>query len=167
MMARHRRTANGRARVAVTIALSIMIVWSAAGAAQDEATRTLTLLAARCPATYVGDASADECDNAPMPGVAFRVGRPFTDFFMSAYTDASGLVVFDITNLPLHGIVRLMEELPPRTARIVAYCVDQAGAPLPLTYVAMPGNEPPIMVADVSVGETGDVYCDWYNVAFD
>ena len=102
-----------------------------------------------------------------MPGVGFRVGRPYTDFFITAYTDAAGIVAFEIEGLPLRGTIRIIEELPPRTARIVAYCVDDAGAPLPLTYIAVPGNVPPIMVADLAVGETRDVACDWYNVAFE
>lgn len=156
----------GNLAVVMLIALSTSL-WAIGGAtAQDGAGRMLTILAARCPANYFGAAAADECDDAPMPGVGFRVGRPYTDFFMTAYTDAAGLVAFDITDLPLHGTIRLIEELPPQTARIVVYCVDQVGAPLPLTYVAVPGNVPPIVVADLAVGETGDVACDWYNVAF-
>jgi hypothetical protein len=166
MLERRTGVVAGKLAVVIMLVLTTMM-WPAGGAsAQDGVSRTLTLLAALCPPYYVGDASADECDNAPMPGVGFRVGRPYTDFFMTAYTDAAGLVAFDITELPLNGTIRLSEELPPRTARIVAYCVDQTGIPLPLTYVAVPSNVPPIMVADIAVGETGDVYCDWYNVAF-
>jgi hypothetical protein len=168
-MANQRRTGIvGSNLAAVIVMLFAVAIWPSGGAtAQEGSSRTLTLLTARCPANYIGTASADECDNAPMPGVAFRVGRPYTDFFMTAYTDAAGLVVFDITDLPLHGTIRLIEELPPRTARIVVYCVDQAGTPLPVTYVPMHGNVPPVMVADLAVGETGDVFCDWYNVALE
>jgi hypothetical protein len=163
-----RRTGVVAGKLAAVLAMLLAAaIWPIGGTtAQGGASRTLTLLTARCPANYVGSASNDECDHAPMPGVGFQVGRPMTDFFITAYTDAAGLVAFDITGLPLNGTVRLIEELPPQTARIVAYCVDQAGTPLPLTYVAVPMNVPPIMVADVAVGETGDVYCDWYNVAF-
>lgn len=156
-----------RYNLAVCLAVLATMIWTIADvSAQGGANRTLTILAAQCPASYVGTASADECDDAPMPGVAFRAGRPYTDFFMSAATDAAGLVAFDITGLPLRGTIRLMEETPPNTARVVVFCVDQTGTPLPITYVPMHGNVPPIMVADVSVGESGDAFCDWYNVAF-
>ena len=43
-------------------------------------------------------------------------------------------------------------------------CVDEDGNPLQLTYEDFPENIPPIGVADVSVGETGDVRCDWYDI---
>ncbi len=156
----------GNLAVVMLIALSTVLWAIGDAAAQDGGGRTLALLAARCPANYVGTAAADECDDAPMPGVGFRVGRPSTDFFVTASTDAAGLVAFDITDLPLRGTIRLIEELPPQTARIVVYCVDEGGAPVPLTYVVADGNVPPIMVADLAVGESGDVACDWYNVAF-
>jgi hypothetical protein len=168
-MARKRRTAVTICNLSVVFMLMIATaIWAIGGAsAQDGASQTLTILAARCPASYVGAAAADECDDAPMPSVAFRAGRPSTDFFMTASTDAAGLVSFDITDLPLNGTIRLIEELPPRTARIVVYCVDQAGTPLQHTYVPLYGNVPPVMVADIAVGEMGNAYCDWYNVSLE
>jgi hypothetical protein len=168
-MARKRRTAVASCTLPIVFMMLIATaIWATGGAsAQDGASRTLTILAARCPAYYVGAAAADECDDAPMPGVPFRAGRPFTDFYMAASTDAAGLVAFDITGLPVNGTIRVIQETPPRTARIVVYCVDQAGAPLQHTYVPMHGNVPPVMVADVAVGETGNAYCDWYNVALE
>ena len=168
-MTPHRRTSRVRHPLAVVFALTIMTAaWSSGEArTQDGLDRTLTIFTGLCPANYAGAASADECDDAPMMGVAFRVGRPYTDFFMTARTDDEGVVAFEITGLPLRGTIRVIEELPPQTARIVAYCIDQSGPPLQITYVAMPGNVPPIMVADVAVGETADVRCDWYNVALE
>ena len=124
--------------------------------AQEGATRTLTILAARCPAGYAGDASADECDDTPMPAVTFRVGRPYTDFVITARTDDDGIVVvFDITDLPYRGTIRVIEDLPPGTARVVAFCVDDAGTPLAITDEPFPDNDPPIAAALVTVGETG------------
>jgi hypothetical protein len=168
-MARKRLAAVASCTLPIVFMMMIATaIWATGGAsAQAGAGRTLTILAARCPANYVGAAAADECDDAPMPGVTFRAGRPSTDFFMTAATAAAGLVSFDITGLPLNGTIRVIQETPPRTARIVVYCVDQAGAPLQHTYVPMHGNVPPIMVADVAVGETGHAYCDWYNVALE
>jgi hypothetical protein len=150
--------------VSVAMVLAITIWLVPAVPAQDDAARTITILAARCPAGYMGDASADECDDAPMPGVAFRAGRPYTDFFLTARTDAAGIVAFEFAGLPYRGTLRVIEELPPGTARFVANCVDAAGTPLAITYEDFPENVPPIGVADVSVGDTGDVRCDWYNV---
>ena len=134
-------------------------------ASQDGATRTLTILAARCPAVYAGDASADECDDAPVQDVTFRAGRPFTDFVITAHTDDEGLVVFDIADLPLRGTIRVIEETPPGTARVVPYCVDDAGTPLTITEEPFPDNDPPSAAALVTVGEKGSVHCDWYNVS--
>ncbi len=151
--------------VALTLSVGAAALWPAAQVHAQDASRTLTILAARCPADYVGSASADECDHSPMPGVVFRVGRPSTDFFLTALTDATGLVSFDMTGLPLQGTIRVIEEEPPQTARIVVFCVDEAGTPLPVTYVPMHGNVPPVMVADIAVGESGDIACDWYHVA--
>ena len=133
--------------------------------AQGGVTRTLTILAARCPAGYAGDASADECDDTPMAAVNFRVGRPYTDFVITARTDDDGLVVFDITDLPYHGTIRVVEDLPPGIAGAVAFCVDDAGTPLALTEEPSPDNDPPITAALITVGETRNVHCDWYNVS--
>ena len=108
--------------------------------------------------------SVDQCDGNPMPGVAFRAGRPYTDLFLTARTDEAGIVAFDIAGLPLNGTLRVIEELPSGTARFVAYCVDEAGAPLRIAYEDFPQNVPPIGVADVSVDHAGDVRCDLYTV---
>jgi hypothetical protein len=135
-----------------------------AATSQDGATRTLTILAARCPAGYMGDASADECDDFPMPDVTFRVGRPFSDFVITARTDDAGMVAFDIADLPLRGAIRVIEELPPGIARVVPYCVDDAGFPVTISDEPFPNNDPPIAVALVTVGDAGHICCDWYNV---
>ena len=132
--------------------------------AQDVARRTLTILAAECPAGYAEDASTDECDDSPMPDVTFRVSRPLTDFVITERTDDEGLVTFDIAGLPLRGTIRVIEELPPGIARTVAYCVDAAGTPVPISDEPFPDNDPPIAAAQVTVGNVGDVRCDWYNV---
>lgn len=149
---------------AIAASAALLVATAFEAPAQGPAQRTLTILAVACPPGYVGNATAYECADAPMPGVVFRAGRPLTDFFLTAPTDAAGLVTFDITDLPLDGTIRVIEEVPDRTARIVVSCVDQPGAPLPITYVPMHGNVPPIMVADIAAGETGNVACDWYNV---
>ena len=70
-------------------------------AAQDYASRTLTIFAALCPAGYAGDSFADECGDTPAVGTRFRVGRPLTDFFTTALTDDEGVVNFAIAGLPL------------------------------------------------------------------
>ena len=154
-----------RQSLAIVVLVLATAMWPTRdAAAQSGASRTLTILAARCPAGYTGDASADECDDSPMPDVTFRVGRPYTDFVITARTDDAGVVVFDIADLPLRGSIRVIEELPPGTARVVPYCVDDAGAPVPISDEPFPDNDPPIAAALVTVGEAGGIRCDWYNV---
>lgn len=153
-----------RQRLAVVLLVCAVALNSHAAASQDGATHTLTILAARCPAVYAGDASADECDDSPMPDVTFRVGRPYTDFVITARTDDAGVVVFDIAALPYRGTVRIIEELPPGMARVVPYCVDDAGTPVAISEEPFPDNDPPIAAALVTVGDAGDIRCDWYNV---
>jgi hypothetical protein len=131
--------------------------------AQDDATRTLTISAVGCATNSAGDASGAPCDGLQMSGVAFRAGRPFTDFVLTGRTDEAGMVAFAIAGLPSEGILRVIEELPPRTERFLAACVDEAGAPLAITYENLPQNVPPIAAAYITVGDTGDVRCDWYN----
>jgi hypothetical protein len=127
--------------------------------------RTLTILTALCPAGYAGDASADECDANPMAGVSFRIGRPFTDAFSDYVpTNTEGLVAFEFDGLPLDGTLRIIEELPADTERFVVYCVDEAGNAFGITYPDYTETNPGLGVADVAVGEVGDVACDWYNV---
>jgi hypothetical protein len=153
-----------RQRLAVVLLVCAAALSPHAATSQDGATRTLTILAARCPAGYTGDASADECDDSPMPDVTFRVGRPYTDFVITARTANAGVVVFDIADLPLRGSIRVIEELPLGTARVVPYCVDDAGVPVPISDEPFPDNDPPIAAALVTVGEAGGIRCDWYNV---
>ena len=153
-----------------SIAVVLLMFAAALGSAgdltaQDGASRTLTIFAARCPAGYAGDASADECDDSPMPDVTFRVGRPFTDFVVAGRTDDAGVVVFDIADLPLRGTIRVIEELPPGTARVVPYCVDDAGTPVTISHEPFPNNLPPIAAALVTVGDAGDIRCDRYSVS--
>jgi hypothetical protein len=127
--------------------------------------RMLTIYKAECPAGYVGDASADECDSNPVPGVPFQVGRPFTDaFYENVPTDAEGLVTFEFDGLPLDGTLRVIESVPSGTERFVVYCVDESNAALDITYGDYSESNPDIGVADVAVGSDGDVRCDWYNV---
>jgi hypothetical protein len=150
----------------VALALAGMVaIWPASGAtAQDGARRTLTIYKAECPPGYVGEASADECDTSPVTGVPFRVGRPFTEAFTDYVpTDDEGLVAFEFDGLPLDGTLRVIEQIPANTERFVVYCVDGAGDPLSIAYPDDVGN-PDLGVADVAVGEAGDVACDWYNV---
>jgi hypothetical protein len=154
---------SGSLAIAVVMLLTAAL-WPIGAATAQDGSRNLTIFKARCPAGYAGDASADECDDTPGVDVPFRVGRPLTDFFTTARTDDEGLVVFDIEGLPLRGTIRIVEELAPGTARFVTYCVDEAGDPLDITYEDIPENDPPIGVADVAVGEVGNVRCDWYNV---
>jgi len=130
-----------------------------------DTSRTLTIYKAECPPGYTGDASADECDANPVPGVPFRIGRPFTDaFYENVPTDAEGLVAFEFNGLPLDGTLRVIEEIPANTEDFVVYCVDDSGDPLDLTYVDYTVSNPGLGVVDVAVGERGDVACDWYNV---
>lgn len=127
--------------------------------------RTLTIYKAECPPGYMGDASADECDANPVPGVPFRIGRPFTDaFYENVSTDAEGLVAFEFDGLPLDGTLRVIEELPANTAHFVVYCVDDSGDALDITYGDYAESNPDLGVVDIAVGEAGDVACDWYNV---
>jgi len=133
--------------------------------APDDARRTLTVYAAECPAGYAGNASSDECDDNPAAGVSFRIGRPFTEAFTDYVpTDGEGLVYFGFAGLPLDGTLRMIEELPANTEHFVAFCVDELGTPLSITYADYSEGNPSIGVADVAVGEAGDVACDWYNV---
>ena len=145
--------------------MSAVALGLSATAALGGVTRTLTIFAARCPAGYAGDASADECDDAPVQDVTFRVGRPFTDFVITGRTNSDGIVVFDIAGLPYRGTVRVIEDLPLGAARVVAYCVDDAGTPLTIADEPFPDNDPPIAAALITVGETGNVHCDWSNVS--
>ena len=153
-----------RCLTVVVMGLAMALGLSKEVTAQEEGARALTIFATRCTAGYPGHASADECDDTPMPNVTFRVGRPFTDFVMTARTDDAGMVTFDIADLPLRGTIRVIEELPPGTARVVTCCVDDAGIPAPITDAPVPDNDPPVAAADVSVGNAGDIRCDWYNV---
>lgn len=155
----------------LTIALVLIVgILSTLGpvgdlAAQNPSGRTLTILSAQCPPGYAGSASADECDNNPLPGVRFRVGRPFTDAFTDfASTSMEGLASFEFDGMPLNGTLRIVEEIPLGTDRIVVYCVDDAGSPLEITYVDYAQTSPDIGVVDVSVGVAGNVACDWYHV---
>lgn len=135
------------------------------GTTEESGSRILTIYKAACPSSYTGDASADECDANPVPGVPFRIGRPFTDAFSdNVPTDAEGLVSFEFNGLPLDGTLRVIEELPADTERFVVYCVDGSGDPLSITYLDNSVSNPGLGVVDVEVGEQGDVACDWYNV---
>jgi hypothetical protein len=157
MIGSHRRRL---AAVALVLATALT---SSSVTAQDDATRTLAIFAVGCSADSLGDASDAPCDGLPMSGIAFRAGRPFTDFVLTGQTDEAGMVTFDIAGLPLDGIVRVIEELPLRTERFLASCVNEAGDPLAITHENLPQNVPPLAVAYVTVGDTGDVRCDWYN----
>jgi hypothetical protein len=157
----------GRWRLGLAVVLTVLAMvmqLSSDVIAQDGAVRTLTILAARCPAGYAGDASADECDGSPMADVTFRVGRPYTDFVITGRTDIEGLVVFEIADLPFRGTIRIIEELPAGTDRTLASCVDDAGTPITVSDEPFPDHEPPIAAALVTVGDTGDIRCDWYNI---
>jgi hypothetical protein len=153
-------------RQCLVVVMTLMSALGPAGkvAAHDEATRTLTILVARCAPGYAGDASAEECEETPMPGVTFRVGRPYSDFVITGRTDSEGIVAFGIAELPYRGTIRISEELPPGIAGAVVYCVDDAQTPLTITDEPVPDNDPPIASALVTVGETGDLRCDWYTI---
>lgn len=159
------RQANCTAAKIVVLLVLLAVGWPTVEArAQDGPSRTLTIYAAECPAGYAGDASADECDANPIAGVPFRVGRPYSEaFYEDVPTDVKGLVAFDIAGLPLDGTLRIIETLPAGAERFAAYCVDSSSVPLPISYPADVGN-PALGVADVAVGDVGDVACDWYNV---
>lgn len=162
MLGGHMRIAG----ISVVIAVVVMMTGlpTVETTAQGGASRTLTIYAAECPAGYTGNASADECDDNPIIGVPFRVGRPFTEaFYEDVPTNSQGLVSFEIGGLPLNGILRIIEQLPAGTERYVAYCVNEAGDPLGISYPDDVGNAA-LGVADVAVGEIGDIACDWYNV---
>ena len=152
-----------RIRLAVVAVVLAAALASSSVTAQDDATRTLTIFAVRCSTDSPEDASGAPCDGLPMSDVAFRAGRPFTDFVLTGRTDEAGIVAFDIAGLPANGIIRVIEELPPGTERFLVSCVDEAGAPLAITYENLPQNVPPIAAAYVTVGDTGDVLCNWYN----
>ena len=92
--------------------------------------------------------------------MTFRVGRPYTDFVITARTDTDGIVAFEIMDLPYRGTIRVVEDLPPATMHVVAYCVDDAGTPLSISNEPFPGNKPLIRAAQLSVGATGDVRCE-------
>lgn len=131
---------------------------------QDSTGGSITIYKAECSSEYTGNASADECDDNPVAGIPFRVGRPYSEAFTwDVPTNDDGLVTFDITGLLLDGILRVIEILPTGTERFVAYCVDDTGTPLDISYPDDVGN-PALGVADVAVGDAGDVACDWYNV---
>lgn len=155
-----------RVRTAVVVALLLLVTagLAAEATAQTAAGRTLTILAALCPVSYAGDASADECDGNPMAGVQFQVGQPFTDAFSGFVpTDVEGVVSFDINGLSLNGSLRIVESRPAGMERVVAYCVDAAGDPLSISYAGYSESNPSLGLVDVAVGGVGDVFCNWYN----
>ena len=107
---------TSRKTLVVTLMALITALWTSGDLiAQDDAPRTLTILALRCPDGYVGEIPAAACDT-PVGDVIFRVGRPLSDLVIIERTDAAGTVKFDIADLPLRGTVRLIEELPAPTA---------------------------------------------------
>ncbi len=132
--------------------------------AQSGTGGTLTILAALCPPGYVGNASADECDNSPLANIPFRIGIPYTEAFTEDLnTDNDGIVTFAL--FPSDQI-RLIEALPPDTTRYVVYCVDGSGNELNITYPDDAGGNQALGVVDVFLAGASDVLCDWYNVPF-
>ena len=162
-MVRQQRTRLVASSLAFVMVMALTAaMWPAGGAAQDDS-RMLRVFSARCPADNAVDPTRGECDGTPSVDVVFHAGRPMTDFYITRRTNAAGIVAFPIEDLPLNGTIRLIQELPRGTARFVAFCFDEAGAPLAITYEDFPENEPPIGVAAVDVGEEGDARCDWYT----
>ena len=96
-----------RVRLAVVALVHVVALASSPVTAQDDAMRTLTIVAVACSTVSSGDASGSPCDGLPMLGVAFRAGRPFTDFVLTGRTDEAGMVAFDIAGLPSDGIIRV------------------------------------------------------------
>ncbi len=163
----YRRTIAISSRIAFAVVVTLMEAShpTSGATAQDGAGRTLTIYTAECPVGYAGDASADECDDNPIAGVPFTVGRPNSDaFYEYVPTDAGGLVAFEFDGLPGDGILSIIEQAPGDTERFAVYCVDSTGAPLGITYKDYSESSPDIGAVDVVVGSQGDVACDWYNV---
>lgn len=133
--------------------------------ADEGGDRTVTIYAAECLPGYTGDASADECDANPVTGAVFQLGSPITNSFTDSVTTGDeGLVVFQFDEMWSSGPIRIIEELPAGTERVVVYCVDDAGSELGITYVANTVSSPELAVVDVTVESEGDILCDWYNV---
>lgn len=127
--------------------------------------RTLTIYSAECPPEYTGDASNDECDGNPVPGVPFRIGRPNSEAFTNFMsTGDDGLVTFEFDSLARDGTLRVIEELPAETERFVVYCVNEDGEAIDVSYVDYATSRPGIGVVDLAVGSEESVLCDWYNV---
>lgn len=152
-------------------ALTIVVLIALAGpvgprdrvSAQDGEGRLLTILAALCPEGYVGNASADECDDSPISGVPFQIAIPFTEAITDpVLTDEEGLVSLPFEGMPMDGTLRVIESLPPGTERFVVYCVDDMGTELAVTYDST--SNPGLGVADIAVGDANAVFCDWYHV---
>jgi hypothetical protein len=162
-MTRQRRVRLVASSLAFVMVMALTAAMWPAGVTAQDGSRMLRVFSARCPADDAVDPTRGECDGTPNVDVVFHVGRPMTDFYITGRTNTAGIVAFPIEDLPLNGTIRLIQELPPGTARFVAFCFDEAGAPLAITYEDFPENEPPIGVAAVDVGEEGDARCDWYT----
>lgn len=157
---------RGGLALAVTAALAALVPSVGGAATQDSGGRTITIYKAECPAGYAGDASADECDDNPVAGVLFTVGRPNSDaVYESVPTDAGGIVAFEFDGLQREdGVLSIIEQAPAGTERFAVYCVDPAGVPLDIAYEDAPVGSPSTGMVNVTVGGEGDVACDWYNV---
>lgn len=150
----------------IFLALVLLTSFSTMGgvSAQSSESGTLTVLSALCPASYVGNASADECDDNPVANMPFRIGIPNTEAFTN-YTSTSGDGIVNFEMFP-SDTVRIIAELPQGITRYVVYCVDGFSNELDITYPDDAGGNQALGLVDVSAHSANDVLCDWYNVPF-
>jgi hypothetical protein len=127
--------------------------------------RTITIFSVFCPAEAVGDGSADTCEDNPIAGDLFQIGSPAsgaaTEFVP---TDESGLVSFEFDSLAAGDTLRVVQQPPPGAARFLAYCLDETGLRLGITYPTLPDPGFAMGAADIAVGESREVLCDWYSI---
>jgi hypothetical protein len=111
---------------------------------------------ALCPVEYAGSNFANDCD--PLPGIAFSLGLPGSEFFAGDTTDANGGAAF--TDLD-GGIYLLAEGIPGDFNRIEVFC-------------ATPGDTEPRPIRsngfnqiEVEILSNEQLTCRWYNIPAD
>ncbi|MBX7135071.1 MAG: hypothetical protein K1X67_20590 [Fimbriimonadaceae bacterium] len=126
--------------------------------------RRLTILSSLCPPGYVGGGDYySDCRSGHGIGLEFRMGLPNSDGFTEFVpTDEYGVVSFEIWAVGINDSIRIIEALPTGIVHTFPDCYSGSGEQL---LVTMPdySENPTIAVADVVIGQTGDVVCNWFN----
>lgn len=109
-----------------------------------------------CPVAYAGSNFAADCN--PLPGIAFSLGVPGSEFFASATTDADGTAAF--TELD-GGIYVLAEGIPGDFNRIEVFCAA------PNETEPRPIRSNGINQIEVELLPGERITCTWYNIPAD